>query len=597
MRWWSAPLGALAIVMAVPALGLTTEIAGQPLTLTFSETADLAYHLDQGVVAPGPETPCHQGLPGFLSRPVRATPSAEYDPTGDCYADWLNRFDVQASWGRWHAELRFDSALFGNAPSVSNQNASAENLHLATLLENRYTNNLIVEKISASYLGDRLDLTLGDFYIAYGRGLVLSLTKIDALGVDTTLRGASVTGHFGGFSANVAAGVTNVVNTDESTGEVAPDPMDRIVAGRLEYRWPRVLTIGVDGAGIYQNPATAALSSYTPGQPVVQLPLAPLALGSVTSQPPQAIPGGLWNTDNGSVTLELPRLGDVGKLYLEYAHQVQWVGNELRPEGNAFYGSLSLFFGPATLLIEGKDYQNFSSPLPPSLSSQMFPAFWQQNVYTNAPTLEESFQEEYYPVYSIAGPRLRVDVAVTDWLTPYASAAYFADDTNGYDIADGFLGLDAHWQERRSHASLAAGRRIATFNGVSPTPGAAFQHEWWVQYDLVQVLGPVYSLELEGLHRRWDEDFFTGHPWTWSYGYLSLRRHEWSLTLGDEYYSQFPSFDRVENPNIGGSYSPTDRWTFRLFAGGRTAGLRCVNGICRNYPGFEGASVEVTARF
>ncbi|MHB1845689.1 MAG: hypothetical protein ACYCWW_12755 [Deltaproteobacteria bacterium] len=586
---------AFAILSSSSAAALQVDVAGQPLTLTFSETADLAYHLDDGVIAPGPQTPCHTGLPAFLARPVTATPSAEYDPTSDCYADWLNRFDVQASWGRWHGEVRFDSAAFFNAPTVSSL-SSPEDLHLATLLENRYVSNLIAEKLSADYVGDHVDLSLGDFYLAYGRGLVLSLTKIDALGVDTTLRGASVTGRFGGFTGNVAAGVTNMVNTDEATGEVAPDPMDRIVGTRLEYRWPRLLTLGVDGAGIFQNPDTAALSRYTPGQPSIPIPLAPLSFGAIASQPFQAPPG-LQDTGNFSVTADLPRLWDFGRLYLEAAHQVQTVAGQLEPQGNALFGSLSLFLGPATVLIEGKDYSNFYSPISSSIPSQMFPAFWQQNVYTNAPTLEETFQEEYL-TYDIAGPRIRVDVQATDFLTPFASAAFFRDSYNQYDIYDGFLGVDAHWQARRSHATVTMGRRLMFYDYLSPEPGAVYQQEWWLQYDVVQTLGDIYSLELEGLHRRYDEDpVLTGHPWTWSYGYLSLRRHEWSLTLGDEYNSQFPTFYRVENPNIGGSYSPSDRWTVRLFAGGREAGLRCINGICRDYPGFEGVSVEVTARY
>jgi hypothetical protein len=60
--------------------------------------------------------------------------------------------------------------------------------------------------------------------------------------------------------------------------------------------------------------------------------------------------------------------------------------------------------------------------------------------------------------------------------------------------------------------------------------GSTFQQELWIQYDIVQVLGPVYSLELEGLHRRYDFDLLTGHPWSWGYAYLSLKRSAWTAT-------------------------------------------------------------------
>lgn len=582
-------LGAVAAALLAggTAQALRFEFDGQPLVLDFTETADVAYHLDNGVIAP-------VGSPG-------------YDPTSDNYVDYLNRFDAQLSYGRWHAEARFDSALFFNTPTVrgpfpdpsqcngtNNFRGGCENRHLATLLENRYTDNFEAEKLSVNYLGDHLDATLGDFYLSYGRGLVISILKLDALGVDTTIRGANVTARYGGFTANVAGGLTNVVNTDEPTGEVAPDPNDRVVAGRLEYRVPRLFTLGIDGAGFFQNPATAGLSSYAPGVPTVQVPLGLLALGSITSQLPQAAPG-LADTGNFSVTLDLPHLGDVAKLYLEAAHQLQSIGASTT-QGNAFLGSLSVFLGRATLLVEAKDYRNFYSPIPTSLSSQMFPAFWQQNVYTNAPTLEEIFQEEAL-TYDIEGPRARLDFKVNDRFTPFVSVAYFIDQYNEIDIYDGFVGADVNWQDHQSHAQVSAGRRYEIYNQLFGDPGQPFQREWWVQYDAVQVLGPIYSLELEGLHRRYDFDSLVGHPWTWGYSYLSLKRRAWTGSLGYEYDTEFPDFLRPQNPNAALSWHLGDRYTVSAFGGGREGGLRCINGICRNFPGFTGASLEFVARY
>jgi hypothetical protein len=597
------------------AVQIQTSDPGKPILLDFTETADVAYHVDDGNIV---------GLPNAYDIFGTRTPGPNFDPTSDNYLDWINKFDAQLSWGRWHAELRFDSALFLNTPEVTGQispspclsNAyvgACENRYLAQLLENRYINNFIVEKLSLNYLGDHFDLTAGDFYINYGRGIVISMIKIDALGVDTTVRGLNLSYRWGGFSANVAGGVTNVVNTDEATGEVAPDPDDGVVAARFEYRVPRWFTLGVDGAGFFQNPSTVLLTSYAPGSPTSQVAISPLGFGAISTQATAAgtQPPELVDTGNFSVTLDLPWLSKYGKLYIEEARQVQTTytggasffsggtpgqAGHSTTNGNAFLASGDVFLGPVTLLVEFKDYQSFYFPMLSSLSSTMFPAFFQQNVYNNPPNLEEIFQEES-ATQAIFGPRARLDVQLGEHFTPFASFAYFEDDTNQYDIWDAYLGLDANWQHHRSHASVSLGRRYEIYNQQSSEQGSAFQQELWLQYDVVQVLGPIYSLELEGLHRRFDLDVLTGHPWSWGYAYLSLKRSAWTATLGYEYNTQNPDLWRPQNPNAGFSWIISDHYTVRAFAGGREAGLRCINGVCRVFPGFTGASAELVVRY
>ncbi len=598
------------------AVQIQTSDPSKPILLDFTETADTSYHIDDGNIV---------GLPNPYDIFGTRTPGQNYDPTGDDYLDWINKFDAQLSWGKWHAEARFDSALFLNAPEVTGPIASSPcltnayegsclNRYLSQLLENRYVNNFIVEKLSLNYLGDHFDLTAGDFYINYGRGIVISMIKIDALGVDTTVRGLNLSYRLGGFSANLAGGVTNVVNTDESYGEVAPDPDDGVVAARLEYRVPRWFTLGVDGAGYFENPATKLITTYSPGSPTTQSAISPLGFGSITAQaePPGSQPPSLVDTGNFSVTLDLPWLGKWGKLYLEEVRQVQatYGGGESffstgtpgqasrsTTNGNAFFASGDVFLGPATLLVEFKDYQQFYAPILSSLSSTMFSSFFQQNVYNNPPNLEEIFQEETATQF-IFGPRARLDYQINEHFTPFVSFAWFEDDTNQYDIYDAYLGLDANWQHHRSHASVSAGRRYEIYNKASDENGTTFQQEWWIQYDIVQVLGPVYSLELEGLQRGFDYDpVLTGHAWNWGYSYLSLKRSAWTATLGYEYNTQNPQLWRAENPNAGFSWIISDHYTVRAFAGGREAGLRCINGICRVFPGFTGASAELVVRY
>jgi hypothetical protein len=569
------------------ALAIRIENGSNPIELDFTEDAAVDYHFTHGNGNTTPAPP-----PGVFNQ--------NYDPTSDNYFDWINRFETQFSMGPWHADLRFDSALFANTLQVSNTQTQ-EGAYLAKLLQNRYIDNFELEKISASYVSPHLEATLGDFYLNYGRGMVVSLRKIDALGVDTTLRGGTVTARGGGFSVGVAGGITNVVNTDPSLGGVAPDPEDPIVAGRLEYRLPQIFAVGVDGALMWQNLGTLNQEGVTGGvgataPQIRSSPISPLGFGSVESTVfPASQDQARVFTQNYSATLELPNLWGHGSAYAEYAHQFQNDGN-IQSEGNALYAGVNAYLGDFTLQAEYKDYAYFNAPTFSSLPSLAFPAFHQQDVYNNPPNLEEIWQEEDLTT-RILGPRLRVDWQISEHFKPYATFLYFIDADNAYDIYAASGGLDANWQQHRSHIAFSGGYRRQVYNSNSESDGQLYKTEFWFQYDVIQAVSARYALELDGLHRTHRDYGFSSYQiWNQGYAYLSLRHSRFSASAGIEYYNQFADI-QPWLPNVSGSFNINQNLLVRAFVGGREAGLRCINGVCRLYPAFNGATVELVARY
>jgi hypothetical protein len=86
----------------------------------------------------------------------------------------------------------------------------------------------------------------------------------------------------------------------------------------------------------------------------------------------------------------------------------------------------------------------------------------------------------------------------------------------------------------------------------------------------------------------------------WSEGqvYLSFKRAErYSAALGHEYYTEFPGTVRPSYWNGNVSWTIVPGVLVRLFVGGQRAGIKCVNGVCRNYPAFDGARGELVAHF
>jgi hypothetical protein len=185
----------------------------------------------------------------------------------DDYFDLYNRINVQLSYWRLTAAARLDTATFlGEPEPLELALATAQdpgNPDEVNLLQNRYWKSLRsrhrdhywLGKAFLTYASPQLDVTAGDAYVSFGRGLVLSMRKQDELAVDNTLLGGKVTGRLGWFSGTLVAGVANPVRVDESTGqslfavtpseaeaargltEVPNFQSDELFGARLEGNW------------------------------------------------------------------------------------------------------------------------------------------------------------------------------------------------------------------------------------------------------------------------------------------------------------------------------------------------------------------------
>ena len=516
-----------------------------PARVQLSETLLAAFHLDNGNIAP-------QG-------------SAAYDPTGSNYFDWLNKLQLDAAWNGFTAALRVDSALFVNAPV-----ADPSDVRLQQLLSNRYANRFEFEKVFLAWSSQHLDVTLGDSYVTWGRGLVLALRKVDEFGIDTTVRGLSATGRVGGLTVNALGGFSNIVNVDSATGREADNPYDAILGGRIEYRFGKWVTAGVDASHVIY-----ALNAN--GQP----------------NTPGVVPD---QVTSFSGTLELPHLGRFGTLFAEFAAQRRLtLGSELW--STAFYGSASVWLGPLTLLLEFKDYRNYSG-IPTSLDPTQVPELALSNFYTAAPTLER-VQQVVLNNTDVSGGHLRASVKVLPALVPFVSMAVFSDRLYQTLIFDPYAGVELRWNEAQSRASASGGYRLNQYSAGSVAPGTPFQGEWHVELDVNQHLVGPYSLEVSGLHLSHHDAQGPNYvDWHEGQVYVSFKQAElWSAALGFEYYTEAPQSIRPYYFNANATWHIWKNLLVRLFVGGQRAGIKCVNGVCRNFPAFDGARLEVVAKY
>lgn len=534
----------LLVVATSPARALEFDVGGEPLRLDLTESLYLNAHLDPG-----------NGNPSWAN-----------------YGEFINRLNAQLSYGRWRLGLRLDSTLFVDTPRVGERLAKANCADcIGTVTEHDLRNRFRqtpwdprkgVEKVSLSYLGRELEATLGDFYAQLGRGLVLSVRKVDELGIDTTLLGAKVAWRRGPVSTIAFAGFTNIQNVDDASATYTPDPDDLVGGARVEGRLFEEVLVAVQAAG---------------GMPS--------ANKSVISEKDD-----LWGRYGASI--EVPRLGPHASLYLEAARSDARV-NDARRQGTGLYGAATGYLGDVTLLLEAKDYRDFA---PVVASGDRFGLL----TYQQAPTLERVVTELTTNA-NVTAARLRADWRLSSALTVFASGeGGVLSPTPHADnlLVDVYAGAQMRWQQGRSHAFPLIGLRQET-----EASGAVAERLQALEWDVSQHLFAPLSLESSGLVwlREKGQESVAGsgdNGWVEGHTYLALK-YAPSLVVAAGY--EFTTARR-EQLNQHHFFNGTVQWnvrpdtSLRLFAGGQRPGLKCISGLCRVFPAFSGVRFDAVFR-
>jgi peroxiredoxin len=485
---------------------------------------------------------------------VTSTTAAGIRVGDDARQEVFERLNVAAGVGAWRAAVRVDTATF-----VSEK---------APAIDDRYT----VEKASITYTGRALELTAGDAYVSFGRGLALSLRKVDELGIDTTLRGLKVLYRGDRLEGTVVAGYANINNVDEATGLSRGDPYDLIGGAQGQLQIAGRHRIGLYGSAIAFRDS--------------------LGLAAADAYRDRAAQVG--------ATFDSARLAEGVSLYLE--GMVQAVSTDPAPAdplAAGVYGTASWTRGPATILFEGKAYGALT-PLSPRLANP-----FEDVAYHSPPTVERVLQPLENPQRDIAGGRVRADWRAAPGVLAYASYGAFRDWLGYADprtvgaiedgtIHDPYAGVELRWNRGRSWATAEGGYRAVVMDGAG-----AIRGDGHLKLDLEHALNRCYSLTLHGQHQERSKDVSP---------ILSERFREGSIDAGVRAWTRLAAsagYDYTTEPtqpkrdyfhgNVAWDLTPSSN--LRLFVGSARGGLRCVSGVCRVVPPFEGVKLTLTLRY
>lgn len=463
----------------------------------------------------------------------------------DDFGLFLNRLNLSGTTPSVTVNGRLDGIVFAETPTGT-----------------PYRDELRVQRLSAEVrLGD-LALTVGDSYVQLGRGILLSLRKVDEVGLDVALRGAEVRWSPEGHSFLGFAGVVDSTNLDVVLMQPVDDTGDVIAGGRWELGAVDGLTLGVHG--LYVQPADRLLDT-------------------------------LDSTLSGGLTVDLPELVEGLSLYSELAVQNRALAGQSEL-GTALYLTADYSNGDLGVLFEGLRLSDLEQR--GSRNSLLGDRF----EYNLPPTLER-FDQEVQASRNVTGGRLRAELAWLDAaLTTHVNGLVRVNDageTSEVVQLHGYVGAELRFDERTSKLSASTGYRSEANDAARVKSMLHFD------VDLVKALGTEWSLHVTStneLRTLYTVDATAGTPA--GYDYLrgsTFLGADWtghgSLTFELGYDDQDPS-DEVRSLFLAGILGARfgESVTLRATAGTQRGGLKCVAGDCRLMPPFAGVKTELVVR-
>ena len=428
-----------------------------------------------------------------------------------------------------------------------------------------YGSYLDLERLGVIWRGDGVTLRAGDDYLQVGRGFLLSLRKNDEAGLDIAFRGAGLDAETGGVRSRIFVGRSNIANIDALSQRSISDVSDLISGATLSYDAGELGTVGLQ---------TVAVTSR---------------LGEGTAAEDD-------NYNGLGLTWDLPAPTDWMSLYAE-ANMLQreLLGStETHP---AALVSANFFAGDATFTLEALTVEEFAiestkQPAVPGLPPSSLTYF-----YNQTPTLER-FDQEVLEPNDARGARARVDYVVGETgLSVYANAMLRQQSPSSSDPIDQlhtYAGWEFTYGDGESHLNGSAGLRDEQ---RSSAPVASMRH---ADLDWTQSLGGRLSLHATAKAEDWEREVLGA---TKNYiranaiagldlrgiGGVAVEYGHDNEKEGDDRRTDF----------VAGHlhYEVSEAVTLRAVGGSQRGGIKCVNGVCREYPSFSGGRLEMIARF
>jgi hypothetical protein len=475
----------------------------------------------------------------------------------DNYGTVINRLNVTGNAGNIASAVRVDSFGFVGAD------------------DDAYRTQARLERFNLRYRVGDFEFEFGDSYQQLGRGILLSLRKVDEAGLDISLQGGSVMYRSDIQEIQLFAGRANATNLDTVTQQYVADAPD-VLTG-FDYALLAIDGVEAHVFGLYAEPDQTAFDES----------------GSTLQDILLEQKGETVLRDHGEsvgFSLDIPAPTDWFSMYVEADYQTRDELDEITT-GDAQYATIDLHLGDTSVLLEGariNDVRQLASRSP-VLSADF--------LYTAAPSLER-FDQEVLNLTDYQGGRMRAEQYFSgpDLSANVNFMARQSDPGTDQQTRQlhGYAGIEWYYQLAQSRLVINGGYRQE--DQTRAESAEVFKTLRHFDVDWLQHLGGVYALHLQSFN-----EFRTvsGDPFQRGSTLLGVERSGTGAVSFEFGYDTSSQAEEAANFFFAGLVQATlsRHLTLQSTIGTQRGGIKCINGVCRNYPGFAGGSVVLIGRW
>jgi len=509
-------------------------------------------------------------------------------PVSD-YLEQVGRYNMQITKAHLSIGLQFDEvALFSNRYVLDGELEHTVPLYDESIQSPFKDGYFLIEKMFVKNRWEQVDLTLGDTYGSFGRGLALNIVKNTDLDIDTSIRGAKTVWRLGDVDLTLISGITNQQQISQENPNYGIQQNTPHVVSGARAEWFGPVSLGTHVA-TYKFARDTELMPATPVERY--------------GDDLDAAIAGVTFEGNGLLGLDVYAEGDV---YDYRATELTDGADSLL--GWAAYSSIAAYPGKTVILLEAKATKDTER-----ITTFTTVEGWEPS---SVPTLEYErviTEDGAAAVNSndIVGTRIRVDyAAVPGEFTPYIAAAYLLDkDTAGLHFNDSpenilhpMMGVE--WSKGHRAVQLNAGHRIDQRQDSSEGADRMTHLDATIHIPLFG--HEALEIDLDGKKFEWgvneqqQTDFLEmANALAWHHGekWIWVLYQDWTDNPLVQSEGNLGFIDTNLYGALEAQYKPGTNLTLKAFYGAYKAGIRCSGGQCRSLPGFSGARASLSGVF
>jgi len=492
-----------------------------------------------------------------------------------------------------------------NNPDFSNYEFLTTRSHLSafykknTILTTFHTNNFLsttkhirdkhddnlsdyrLEKVSLTGHLYNQSYVIGDFHITQGKGIALSINKEDDLGIDTTLQGLNLDLRYKFISLDLFAGFVNNTNLDIDDNTLFEDKRDVIHGATLSFNLLDSIILSTNyNITMFKEP------SFNDDNPE-----------------PENYKQHIIQILGGNITYNYK---SSFKLYLESDYLIDNFYNEDRrlESPYALYASMYYSYKKFVLTQEFKRYKDFRIGFGSDIGNTEWVYARDSIFYNNPATLEREGERVRDVADDIWGTRTNIRYNLSKNIKPYMnylySMSYSHNDRRAHHF---YIGNEYFFNELKSKIDLSLSLRLekdTIYNEASKSDTT--DNYYGTEFDSTFYMTPYLSLDFKG-HYHIMEKSLINQDKTDSFDDIELQT---SVTLFKDLfisymYNRYTFSEEVgEKHNyhsIDAKYRVLNESYIRFFYGSIRGGTKCIGGVCKNYPPFNGFKAEVLVSF